>query len=71
MAPSFQLNFSMERKYHRKRLDIREKTMNPWKANIFIVKEEPISMGMRKVIPKINVMLMKPLPIIIPKPSAA
>ena len=70
MAPSFQVNFSMDRKYHRNRFDMRANMMSPWKANMFIVNGEPISMGIRKVAPRISVMLMNPLPMIMPKPSA-
>lgn len=49
---------------------MRAKTMRPWKANMFIVKGEPRSKGIKNVTPKINVMLMNPLPMMLAKPSA-
>jgi len=70
MAPSFQLSLSIDKKYHRNRFDMRAKMMSPWKANMFIVRGEPTSIGMKKVTPRTKVMLMKPLPMMLAKPSA-
>ena len=60
-VPSLQVNFSLDRKYHKRRLVIREKMANLEKAVIFTRRGEAT-----RVTPKIHVMFMKPLPTMLP-----
>jgi hypothetical protein len=61
-APSFQLIFSLERKYHRKRLVITENMTKLEKVGtISTLKDEAIN-----GIPKIHVVFMKQVPTIFP-----
>ena len=60
-APSLQVNFSLAKKYHRRRLVMREKIANLEKAAICTLSGEAT-----KVTPKMHVMFMKPLPTILP-----
>jgi hypothetical protein len=66
MTPSLQSNLFCDKKYHRKTFAKREKITKSMKMGISTAANgEAI-----KVTPKINVMLMKQLPIISPKANA-
>jgi hypothetical protein len=66
ITPSFQPSLSIDKKYHRKRLATKENMTRSVKKVMFLTEKGAAS----SVIPKIKVMLMKPLPTIFPKPKA-
>jgi hypothetical protein len=68
-APSFQLIFSLERKYQKNKFVIIENMTRFWKTLMFICTGEPTSAGTKRVTPKISVMFTKLLPIMSPKAS--
>jgi len=70
IAPSLQPSLPRDKKYHKRRLAIKEKTTRSRKTSIFIVKGKPTSAGTNNVIPRIKVMFMKQLPTMFPKAKA-
>jgi len=66
ITPSFQPSLSIDKKYHRKRLATKENMTRSVKKVMFVTEKGAAS----SVIPKIKVVLMKPLPTIFPKPKA-
>src|SRR3990170_2830902 len=66
IAPSFQASLSIDKKYHRNKLATKENMTKSVKKVMFLTEKGAAS----SVIPRIRVVLMKPLPTIFPKPKA-
>ena len=66
IAPSLQVNLSLDKKYQKNKLVIIENMTRFWKTPIFMLTGEPRSAGTKSVTPKIKVMFTKLLPIMSP-----